>query len=82
MFGLSLRKIADPCAEPDDVKRTLQSLSLGRKRVLKKQRETKDVDVNEEFSWDKNFTDPSFKIHISSITETATVRLGDDVDCD
>ncbi|CAL1696829.1 unnamed protein product [Somion occarium] len=53
--------------EDGELRRTLQSLSLGKKRVLKKQPTGKDVKDDDSFIFNADFTDPAYRIHINSI---------------
>lgn len=55
------------------MRRTLQSLALGKKRVLKKQPTGKDVNDDDVFSFNTDFTDPAFRVHINSIQVKETV---------
>ena len=58
----------------EDLRRTLQSLACGKKRVLKKVPPGKDVDDNDEFMYNADFTDPNRRVHINSIQQKETVR--------
>ena len=63
---------------PDDeeLKRTLQSLALGRKRVLIKQPMSKDIGENDEFFFNAKFEDKARKVRINTIQVQETVRTG------
>ncbi|KAF9555850.1 Cullin-4B [Agrocybe pediades] len=50
-----------------DLKRTLQSLACGKKKVLKKIPAGKDVDDTDVFKYNAEFTDPHRVVHINSI---------------
>ena len=60
-------------AEDKELRRTLQSLALGKKRVLKKQPIGKDVNDDDVFIFNTDFTDPAFRVHINSIQVKETV---------
>jgi cullin-4 len=62
---------------PDELelKRTLQSLACGRKKVLKKIPPGKDVNDMDVFKFNSEFTDPHAKVHINSIQMKDTVSL-------
>jgi cullin 4 len=55
------------------LRRTLQSLALGKKRVLKKQPAGKEVNDDDEFIFNADFTDPAYRVHINSIQVKETV---------
>lgn len=57
-----------------DLKRTLQSLACGKKRVLRKVPAGRDVDDSDSFYFNADFTDPRPKVHITSIQAKETVR--------
>ncbi|KAI0310350.1 Cullin, partial [Amylostereum chailletii] len=74
---ISFREIkASTEMEDEELRRTLQSLALGKKRVLRrtegKGREIADADV---FEFNAAFKDPKVEIHINSIQSKETVRL-------
>ncbi|PCH33173.1 Cullin-domain-containing protein [Wolfiporia cocos MD-104 SS10] len=50
-----------------ELRRTLQSLALGKKRVLRKTPVGKDVNDGDVFSFHADFTDPRYAVHINSI---------------
>ena len=58
-----------------ELKRTLQSLACGKKRVLKKYPAGKEVENGDVFSFNVDFEDPHPKIHINSIQTKVLVRL-------
>lgn len=53
--------------EDAELKRTLQSLACGKKKVLKKIPPGRDVDDDDLFRFNAEFEDPRAKIHINSI---------------
>ncbi|KAJ3485804.1 hypothetical protein NLI96_g4680 [Meripilus lineatus] len=53
--------------EDSELRRTLQSLACGKKRVLKKQPVGKNVNDGDVFSFNSDFTDPGYRVHINSI---------------
>jgi cullin 4 len=61
--------------EPAELKRVLQSLACGKKKVLKKTPAGREVDDNDVFHYNGEFTDPKYKVHISSILAQDTVRV-------
>lgn len=56
-----------------ELRRTLQSLACGKKRVLKKQPGGKDVNDGDAFYFNVDFTDPGYRVHINSIQVKDTV---------
>jgi cullin-4 len=60
-----------------ELRRTLQSLACANKKVLKKRPVGKDVNDNDVFYFNPDFTDPRAKVHINSIQgkETLVVLL-------
>jgi len=56
-----------------ELKRTLQSLACGQKRVLRKYPLGKDIDETDVFYFNADFTDPRAKVHINSIQAKETV---------
>ncbi|RYG55158.1 hypothetical protein EON66_05950 [archaeon] len=54
-------------AEDGELRRTLQSLALGRARVLRKQPMSKDVFDTDEFSFNREFKAPLVRIKINTI---------------
>ncbi|KAI6096574.1 hypothetical protein EDD16DRAFT_1672061 [Pisolithus croceorrhizus] len=56
-----------------ELKRTLQSLACGNKKVLRKQPVGKDVNERDVFYFNSEFTDPRAKVHINSIQAKETV---------
>lgn len=59
-----------------DLKRTLQSLSLGKYRILLKQPLTREVAETDEFRLNTGFTAPLLKIRIPNILPSATQATG------
>lgn len=58
----------------EDLKRTVQSLALGKKRVLMKRPAGKDIDDDDEVSFNKNFEDKNRNVRINTIQVQETVR--------
>lgn len=58
-----------------ELKRTLQSLACANKKVLKKRPAGKDVNDNDVFYFNPEFTDPRAKVHINSIQAKETVSF-------
>jgi cullin 4 len=58
-----------------ELKRTLQSLACGKKKVLKKNPQGKDVNDTDVFKFNSEFTDPHAKVHINSIQVKDTVSF-------
>ncbi|KAF5376863.1 hypothetical protein D9615_007286 [Tricholomella constricta] len=56
----------------DELKRTLQSLACGKKKVLKKIPPGRDVDDSDVFRFNADFEDPRAKVHINSIQAKVT----------
>lgn len=65
------------CGVLDDaeLRRTLQSLALGKKRVLRKVPTSKEVNDDDVFHFNADFTDPRYQVHINSIQVKETVRV-------
>lgn len=57
-----------------ELRRTLQSLACANKKVLKKRPVGKDVDDNDVFYFNPEFTDPRAKVHINSIQAKETAE--------
>ena len=53
--------------EARELKRTLQSLSLGKVRVLLKEPKTKEVNRTDTFTFHKDFTAPLYRLRINNI---------------
>ncbi|KAH9850620.1 Cullin-domain-containing protein [Lenzites betulinus] len=60
--------------EDGELKRTLQSLACGKKRVLRKQPAGKDVNATDVFHFNADFTDARFQVHINSIQVKETAE--------
>jgi cullin-4 len=58
-----------------ELRRTLQSLACGKKKVLKKNPPGRDVGDGDVFRYNPDFEDPRAKVHINSIQAKVTVRL-------
>ncbi|KAF5335225.1 hypothetical protein D9758_014773 [Tetrapyrgos nigripes] len=58
--------------DDEELRRTLQSLACGKKRVLSKVPPGRDVDDADVFKFNGNFTDPRTRVHISSIQAKIT----------
>lgn len=67
---------ADTChlSDAKELRRTLQSLACGMKKVLKKRPDGKDVGDDDIFYFNADFTDPRKRVHINSIQSKETVR--------
>ncbi|KAG6844878.1 hypothetical protein H0H87_002823 [Tephrocybe sp. NHM501043] len=53
--------------EPEELKRILQSLACGKKKVLKKVPPGRDIDESDHFRFNPDFDDPRTKVHINTI---------------
>ncbi|KZP32792.1 hypothetical protein FIBSPDRAFT_882127 [Athelia psychrophila] len=62
----------DGSVDVSELKRTLQSLACGMKKVLRKRPEGKDVNDGDIFFFNTDFTDPRTKVHINSIQAKET----------
>ena len=62
-------------SETDELKRTLQSLACGKKRVLTKNPPGKDIHDEDVFKYNPDFWDERYKTHINSIQAKVSVRL-------
>jgi len=72
---LSFKEIqAATTMEIGELKRTLQSLSCGKVRVLVKNPKTRDVEEEDIFYFNKEFKHKLFRIKINSIQMTETVQ--------
>jgi len=69
----SVRLMSD--SEDGELRRTLQSLACGKKRVLTKVPLGKDVNDDDVFVFNDEFTDPLVKFHINSIQAKVSVRF-------
>ncbi|KAF7969734.1 hypothetical protein HWV62_26086 [Athelia sp. TMB] len=58
--------------DANELKKILQSLACGMKKVLKKRPEGKDVNDEDVFYFNADFTDPRIKVHINSIQSKET----------
>lgn len=56
-----------------ELRRTLQSLACGKKKVLKKIPPGKDINDNDVFKFNADFTDQHAKVHINSIQAKVSV---------
>jgi cullin-4 len=56
-----------------ELKRTLQSLACANKKVLKKRPVGKEVNEDDVFCFNADFTDARAKVHINSIQAKETV---------
>ncbi len=61
--------------EDAELRRVLQSLACGKKKVLKKVPAGKDVNDDDVFRFNADFDDPHSKIHINSIQVKVSVRF-------
>jgi cullin-4 len=57
----------------EELRRTLQSLACGKKRVLKKTPPGPDVNEDDKFAINEAFRDPFHTVHINSIQAKETV---------
>lgn len=69
------RIVSDMNVDVGDLRRTLQSLACGKKKVLKKIPPGRDVNTEDVFRFNADFEDPRAKVHINSIQAKVTVRL-------
>ncbi|KAI0344167.1 Cullin-domain-containing protein [Trametopsis cervina] len=60
--------------EDGELRRILQSLACGKKRVLKKQPPGKDVNDGDIFFFNADFTDHAYRVHINSIQVKETAE--------
>ncbi|TFK28425.1 Cullin-4B [Coprinopsis marcescibilis] len=60
--------------EDDDLKRTLQSLACGKKKVLKKIPVGRDVEDSDVFRFNADFTDTLYRVHINTIQAKVSVE--------
>ena len=58
-----------------ELRRTLQSLACGKKKVLKKVPPGREVDDGDLFRFNEDFEDLRAKVHINSIQAKVSVRL-------
>jgi cullin 4 len=73
-YGFLDRHVAFPLHSEDaELRRTLQSLACGKKKVLKKQPAGKNVNDEDVFLFNDAFEDPRAKVHINSIQVKETV---------
>lgn len=61
-------------ADREDLERTVQSLALGKKRVLLKRPATKEIGDDDEVLFNKNFEDKGHNVRINTIQIQETVR--------
>jgi hypothetical protein len=73
-LSLPIRAGTDGFAEDGELRRTLQSLALGKKRVLRKRTKGKDVLDSDVFEYAADFSDANPRVHIASIQAQETVR--------
>ncbi len=59
--------------EEGELKRTLQSLSLGKVRVLSKEPKTKDVESEDTFTYRRDFTAKLVRLKINAVQMKETV---------
>lgn len=67
------RKVNLVVADEAELRRTLQSLACGKKKVLKKIPPGKNINDNDVFKFNADFDDPHSKVHINSIQAKVTV---------
>lgn len=70
MWPCSLIEI---CSEDAELRRTLQSLACGKKKVLKKRPVGRDVNDSDVFVFNAEFTDERARVHINQIQVKETV---------
>jgi cullin-4 len=68
-------KVDFETAEDAELRRTLQSLACGKKKVLKKIPPGRDVEDGDLFRFNNDFEDPRAKVHINSIQAKVSVCL-------
>ena len=61
--------------EEGELKRTLQSLALSKKRVLRKRPVGKDILEHDKFTFNASFWEEAYSIHINTIQVKGTVRV-------
>ncbi|KAH9920321.1 Cullin-4B [Fomitopsis serialis] len=72
---LSFKEIKDQTRMDDaELRRTLQSLALGKKRVLRKVPVGKEVGDGDDFHYNADFSDPRYQVHINSIQVKETAE--------
>lgn len=59
--------------EEGELKRTLQSLALGKVRVLSKEPKTKDVETEDTFAYRRDFTAKLVRLKINAVQMKETV---------
>ncbi|KAJ3011036.1 Cullin-3 [Thoreauomyces humboldtii] len=75
--GVTYEHISDETSIPDaDLKRTLQSLALGKHKILHKSTKGKDILPTDVFKVNTAFTSPLHKIRIQQISATAAAGGG------
>ncbi|OBZ79494.1 Cullin-4 [Grifola frondosa] len=60
--------------DESELRRTLQSLACGKKRVLRKHPAGKDINDTDIFYFNADFTDPRYQVHINSIQVKETLE--------
>ncbi|KAI0727582.1 Cullin-4B [Fomitopsis betulina] len=72
---LTFRELKEQASMDDgELRRTLQSLALGKKRVLRKVPMGKEVNDDDVFHFNADFTDPRYQVHINSIQVKETAE--------
>lgn len=66
--------IPDKRIDDGELRRSLQSLACGKKKVLKKVPPGRDVEDGDVFKFNADFEDSRAKVHINSIQAKVTVR--------
>lgn len=61
------------CTDDEELRRTLQSLACGKKKVLKKVPPGRDINGSDIFKFNADFEDPHAKVHINSIQAKVSV---------
>ena len=73
MFFVFVFPSFPPCLGDDELRRTLQSLSLGKARVLVKTPKTKEVKDSDKFHYSKDFKHKLCRIKINQVQIRETV---------
>lgn len=74
--SMSLEELKLACnIEDGELRRTLQSLACGKARVLTKNPKSREVEVNDRFQYNNEFTNKLFRIKINQIQMKETVNI-------
>lgn len=74
LFGAN-RPTSFCVVEDDELRRTLQSLACGKKKVLKKIPAGREVEDDDVFRFNPDFDDPHARVHINSIQAKVSVGV-------